>query len=150
MKNYSVAMVVSRFNEEVTQALHEGAIERLKEFEFSDHQITEMWVPGAIELPLTARHLAETNQFAAIICLGAVIRGETTHYDYVCEQASYGCQKVALETKIPVIFGVLTTENIAQALDRVGGAKGHKGRDAVDAAVEMVEVIREIEKLKTK
>jgi len=142
MKDYSVALVVSRFNEEVTQALHEGAIQRLQEFEFTDHQITELWVPGAVELPVTARHLAETNQFAAIICLGAVIRGETSHFDYVCQSASYGCQKVAIETGVPVIFGVLTTENKEQALARCGGAKGHKGRESVEAAVDMVEVCK--------
>jgi len=141
MKDYCVALIVSKFNEEITQALHEGAIERLREFEFADHQITEMWVPGAIELPVTARHLAEMNQFSAIICLGAVIQGETDHYDYVCQSVAYGCQKVAIETITPVIFGVLTVQNKQQALDRVGGKKGNKGREAVEAAVEMVEIL---------
>jgi 6,7-dimethyl-8-ribityllumazine synthase len=141
---YNVAIVVSRFNEEVTRRLLEGAVQRLKELNFSDEHITVVWVPGAVEIPLTAQCLARANNIEAIICLGAVIRGETSHYDYVCEQVSQGCQRVALENDIPVIFGVLTTEDEEQALDRAGGKHGHKGRDAVDAALEMVSVLRQI------
>lgn len=143
-QHYNVALVVSRFNEEITTALYEGAIERLKELEFANEHITVVWVPGAVEIPLTAQRLARADGYEAIICLGAVIRGETTHYDYVCDQVSMGCQKVALENDIPVIFGILTTENEEQARDRIGGKHGHKGRDAVDAALEMVSVLRQI------
>lgn len=142
--DFNVAIVVSRFNEDITQRLCEGAITRLKELEFADERVTIVWVPGAVEIPLVAQQLARTNNHEVIICLGAVIRGETSHYDYVCEQVSNGCQKVGLENNIPVIFGVLTTDNEEQALDRVGGKHGHKGRDAVDAALEMVSVLRQL------
>lgn len=143
-EHFNVGLVVSRFNEAVTRRLYEGALERLKELQFADEHITAVWVPGAIEIPLAAQRLARANIYETIICLGAVIRGETSHYDYVCEQASTGCQKVALENDLPVIFGVLTTENETQALDRAGGQHGNKGRDAVDAALEMVSVLRQI------
>lgn len=142
--HYNIALVVSHFNEEITQALYEGAVARLQELGFANEHITVVWVPGAVEIPLTAQRLARADGYEAIICLGAVIRGETTHYDYVCEQVSMGCQKVALENDVPVIFGVLTTENEEQAHDRIGGKHGHKGRDAVDAALEMVSVLRQI------
>lgn len=135
---YNIAIVVSRFNEKITQVLVEGALHRLRELEFSDDQVTLVSVPGAIEIPITAQRLAKTRNYAAIIALGAVVRGETSHYDYVCEQVSWGCQHVALTQDIPVIFGVLTTETTAQAMERAGGVHGHKGRDAVDTAIEMV------------
>ena len=105
-------------------------------------------VPGAIEIPLVAKLLAESNRYKAIIALGAVIRGETSHYDYVCDQVSQGCQKVMLDFNIPVIFGVLTTENEEQALARVGGVHGHKGIDAADAALEMIQVVEELVSLR--
>ncbi len=143
-QHFNVALVVGRFNEDVTRRLYEGALERLKELAFADEHITVVWVPGAIEIPLTAQRLARTNSYEVIICLGTVIRGETGHYEYVCNQASTGCQTVALENDIPVIFGVLTTENEAQALERAGGQQGNKGRDAVDAALEMVSVLCQI------
>lgn len=142
--HFNVALVIGRFNENVTQLLYNGAIQRLKELAFADEHITVVWVPGAIEIPLTAQRLARTNRFEAIICLGAVIRGETGHYEYVCQQASTGCQTVALENDIPVIFGILTTENEAQALDRAGGQHSNKGCEAVDAALEMVSVLCQI------
>lgn len=143
-QDYNVAIVVSRFNEEITTALYDGAITRLKELDFVDEHITTVWVPGAVEIPLVAQRLARANSHEVIICLGAVIRGETSHYDYVCNQVSQGCQRVALENDIPVIFGVLTTENEEQARDRIGGKHGHKGREAVDAALEMVSILRQI------
>lgn len=145
---FSVALVVSRFNEKVTQLLCDGALNRLHELAFSDEQITIVEVPGAVEIPITAQRLAKTDLYEAIICLGAVIRGETNHYDYVCQQVSHGCQHVALEQNMPIIFGVLTTENEAQALARASGTQGERnaGFDAVNAAVEMVRVLREIEK----
>lgn len=142
---FNVAIVVSRFNEDITRLLYEGAVQRLKELNFTDDQMATVWVPGAVEIPIVAQRFARTNSYEAIICLGAVIRGETTHYDYVCQQVSAGCQKVALENDLPVIFGVLTTENEAQALDRAGGQHGNKGRDAADAAMEMVSILRQLQ-----
>lgn len=153
MKHYSghnkrltfpIAVVVSRFNEQVTERLLEGALQRLKELEFDEGQITIVEVPGAIEIPLILQKLSELHQFDALVALGAVIRGETTHYDYVCSQVSEGCQQISLQYKIPVVFGVLTTENEEQALDRCGGKHGHKGKDAVDTACEMVALLRAI------
>ena len=142
--HFNIAIVVSEFNRQVTEALYEGALARLKELNFTDEQITMVRVPGAVEIPITAQRLVRTDAYEAIVCLGSVIRGETSHYDYVCEQVSYGCQRVALENDIPVIFGVLTTENEEQALDRVGGRHGHKGREAIDAMMTMISVLRQI------
>lgn len=140
----SVAIVVSLFNREITQALQEGAIKRLLDCGLSSDDITLVEVPGAIEIPLIAKQLAKTKQYGAIIALGAVIRGETTHYDYVCQQVSEGCQRVGLEFDIPVIFGVLTTEDEPQAWDRLGGKHGHKGVDAADAALVMHRVLQSL------
>jgi 6,7-dimethyl-8-ribityllumazine synthase len=141
---FSLAIVVSRFNQEITQKQYEGAIQRLHELDFDTQQITVVWVPGAIEIPLAAQRLAKTEKFEAIICLGAVIMGETQHFDYVCQQVSYGCQKVALTYDIPVIFGILTTNTEEQAYDRVGGKQGHIGRSAVDTAFEFISVLHQI------
>lgn len=141
-----IAIITSRFNEEVTQKLKEGAYARLIARGMSSEQIATWDVPGAVEIPLVATVCAKQKKYDAIICLGAVIRGETTHYDYVCDQVSRGCQKVMLEQEIPVIFGVLTTENEEQAFDRVGGQHGHKGHDAADAALEMIQLLTDIKK----
>lgn len=141
---FNIALIVSRYNQEITQKLYEGALQRLRELGVSEDQISVVWVPTATEIPLVAQRLAKLEYYEVIIALGSVIRGETDHYDYVCQQVSQGCQKVALDNNIPVIFGVLTTETEEQALERVGGSLGHKGRDAVDAAVEMVAVLRQI------
>lgn len=141
---FNVAIVISRFNEDVTQKLYTGAIQRLQELNFKPEQITVIWVPGAIEIPITAQRLAQTDKFEAIICLGAVIYGETKHFDYVCDQVSQGCQQVALSQNIPVIFGILTVDTEEQAYDRLGGAHGHKGRSSVDAAYELVSALRQI------
>ncbi len=138
------AIVVSRFNHEITDKLLEGAHKRLLESGVDAKNIFIAHVPGAVEIPLTAKLLAKTNKYAAIICLGCVIRGDTNHYDYVCQQVSDGCQRVMLEHEIPVIFGVLTTNNEEQALDRVGGKEGHKGLEAADAALTMVSVVQQI------
>lgn len=143
-ERFNVAIVISRFNQDITTALFNGAQQRLTELGFTDQQSTAIWVPGAIEIPVVAQRLARTKSYKAIICLGAVIRGETSHYDYVCEQVSQGCQRVALENDLPVIFAILTTENKKQALDRSGGRHGNYGQYAVDAAVEMVAVLKEI------
>ncbi len=139
-----LAIVVSRFNEDVTLKLLEGALNRLKELDHNTSQLCVVWVPGAVEIPLVAQKLANSQNYDAIITLGAVIRGETTHYDYVCDQVSQGCQRVSLDAKIPVIFGVLTTENEEQAYDRLGGRHGHKGKDAVDTALEMVATLKKL------
>jgi len=141
---FNIAIVVSRFNFDITERLCQGAVDRLHELGFGHEQLTVVWVPGAVEIPLTAQRLAKTGHYEAIIALGAVIQGETTHMQYVCEQASQGCQQVMLQHDIPVIFGVLTTLNDEQALERVGGSHGHKGRDAADAAYEMVSVLRQV------
>lgn len=144
--NASFAIVVSRFNETITAKLKSGAVQRLHELGFTEHQVHVVEVPGAVEIPYAAQVLAKTRRYDAIICLGAVIRGETSHYDYVCDQVSQGCQRVMLDQGLPVIFGVLTTENEAQAEARVGGAHGHKGRDAVDCAIEMINLTRTYQK----
>jgi 6,7-dimethyl-8-ribityllumazine synthase len=139
-----IAIVVSRFNEDITERLLDGAKTRLQELHFPNEHIKTVWVPGAIEIPLTAQRLARSKIYAAIICLGAVILGETKHFDYVCQQVSYGCQKVALAENLPVIFGILTTNTEEQAYDRVGGSRGHVGRSAVDTAIAMLTTLSEI------
>ena len=141
---FNVAIVVSRYNSEITQKLLDGTQERLQELGFTKERLTIIWVPGAVEIPLAAQRLARTGKYEAIICLGAVIFGETRHFDYVCEQVSQGCLQVALTHDIPVIFGVLTTDNLEQAHDRTGGKKGHAGRQSADAAFELVSVLRQI------
>jgi 6,7-dimethyl-8-ribityllumazine synthase len=142
---FPIAIVVSQFNQDVTQALLDGALDRLAELGFDSHDITVVEVPGAIEIPLVVQTLAQKDEFAAIIALGAVIRGQTTHYDYVCQQVSDGCGRIALEYSTPVIFGVLTTENDAQAWDRIGGHHGHKGIESVDCAMAMVSILQQLE-----
>lgn len=139
-----IAIVVSEFNQHITEKLLEGTLLRLHESGKTDNDIRIIHVPGAVEIPLIAKLLAASNQYAAIICLGAVIRGETSHYDYVCEQVSQGCQQVMMQYSLPVIFGVLTTENDEQAEDRVGGKHGHKGKDAADAALRMIQIINNL------
>lgn len=134
---FPIAVIVSTFNTAVTTALKEGALERLAELGFKSRDITLIEVPGAVEVPFVAKMLAKKNHVQVIIALGAVIRGETSHYDYVCDQVSQGCQRVMLDYDLPVIFGVLTTENEEQAWDRLGGKHGHKGRDAADSALMM-------------
>ena len=139
-----IAVVVSRFNNEVTDELLKGCVERLNELEINSENITVLYVPGCIEIPLAAQRLARSNKHKAVIVLGSVVRGETSHYDYVCEQVSQGCQRVMLDESIPVIFGVLTTDNSDQAKARVGGSHGHKGRDAADAAIEIISVLHSV------
>ncbi len=138
------AIVVSQFNSMITDALLQGALARFSDLGISQEMITVIKVPGAVEIPLAAQLLAKTKKYKAIICLGAVIRGETSHYDYVCQQVSQGCQRVMLDVEVPIIFGVLTTDNEAQAKDRVGGSEGHKGKDAVDAAIAMAGIVETI------
>jgi 6,7-dimethyl-8-ribityllumazine synthase len=141
---FNVAIVVSRFHSQITEKLWHGAIERLRELGFDTDQVTTVWVPGAVEIPITAQRLSRTNQFAAIICLGAVIFGETSHFEYVCQQVSQGCLQVSLDNDIPVIFGVLTTQNLFQAEERAGGSKGNIGRYSADSAFELISVLQQI------
>lgn len=141
----NIAIITSRFNENITTKLYEGTHERLMYLGVGSSNCHPFSVPGAVEIPIIAQHLATTKKYDAIIALGAVIRGETTHYDYVCAQVSNGCQSVALQSGIPVIFGILTTENEEQAEQRVGGAYGHKGHDCAEAAVEMIHLIRTLQ-----
>ncbi len=143
-KDYNIAIVVSLFNEEVTKELLAGSLKRLLELGVAKQNILVLEVPGAIEIPLALQRVLQNCSFDAAIALGAVIRGETSHYDYVCQQVSNGVQKISLDLDVPIIFGVLTTENLAQAFDRLGGAHGHKGRDAADAAISMLEVLAKI------
>ncbi len=142
--SFPIALVVSLFNSEVTSALKQGALERLAVYGFQTKDIKLVEVPGAVEIPLVAQRLAMKQTYGAIIALGAVIRGETSHYESVCQAVSEGCLQVSLKFDIPVIFGVLTTENEAQAWDRLGGAHGHKGHDAVDCAVTMYQTLKHI------
>lgn len=143
---FTIAIVVSRFNPHITEKLLNGALQRLQELNFPEQCITIVRVPGAVEIGITAQQIAISDENClAIICLGAVIRGETNHYDYVCQQVSYACQKVALQESIPVIFAVLTTDNEEQALARIDSNHCHKGRDAVDTAMEMISVLEQIE-----
>lgn len=143
-KGMKVAIVVARFNEFITSKLLSGAVDCLKRHEAADDDITVAWVPGAFEVPLAAKKLAETKKYDAIICLGAVIRGATPHFDYVCAEASKGVAHVSLEYGLPVAFGILTTENIQQAVERAGTKAGNKGVDAAMTAMEMVNLFKEI------
>jgi 6,7-dimethyl-8-ribityllumazine synthase len=132
-----IGVVTARFNDEITYKLEEGALARLAELGATREQIIAVRVPGAVEIPLAAKHLIN-HGCDGVIALGCVIQGETKHFDYVCSSVERGCTHLALDTGKPVIFGVLTTDTDAQAEDRVGGAHGHKGRDAAEAVVEMI------------
>lgn len=138
------AIVVSRFNEFITSKLLGGALDTLKRHETNEDDIDVVWVPGAFEIPLIAKKLAVSNKYDAVICLGAVIRGSTTHYDYVCNEVSKGVAQVSLTTEVPTIFGVVTTENIEQAIERAGTKAGNKGSDAAISAMEMANLIRNL------
>ncbi len=139
-----VAVVVARFNEVITRQLLAGALETLVRHGVRDDDIVVAWVPGAFELPTVAKTLAKTGRYDSLVCLGAVIRGETTHYEMVAGQASGGAGAVGLETGIPTIFGVLTTENMDQALNRAGGKAGNIGSNAAVAAIETARLIQAI------
>tara|TARA_B100000029_G_scaffold512416_1_gene609034 strand:- start:25242 stop:25697 length:456 start_codon:yes stop_codon:yes gene_type:complete len=139
-KNLQFAIVVARWNNFVTQKLLDGAKQCLIEKGVPEENITTTWVPGSFEIPTAARWATASNQFDAVICLGAVILGETDHYQHVSEQAAAGIQQVALDTQIPVIFGVLTCKTTEQALARSGGTSGNSGSEAANAALEMVQI----------
>ncbi|MBA3722933.1 MAG: 6,7-dimethyl-8-ribityllumazine synthase [Parachlamydiaceae bacterium] len=139
-----VGIVISRFNELITNSLLQGALEGLYRFGISDENITVAWVPGAFEIPLVAKQMALTGNYDSVICLGAIIRGATPHFDFVAGQTAAGIAQVSLETNIPVIFGVLTTDTIEQALERAGTKAGNKGYDAVQSAIEMVNLLKQL------
>lgn len=138
------AIVVSRFNEFITNKLIGGAEDMLKRHGVEDKDISLYWVPGAFEIPATAKKLSENGKFDAVICLGCVIRGATPHFDYVSAEVSKGVAAAGMQSKIPVIFGVLTTDNIEQAIERAGTKSGNKGSDAAMSAIEMVSLFSQI------
>ena len=143
-QSIKVGIVAARFNEFITNKLLGGAIDGLVRHDVKEEDISVAWVPGAFEIPLVAAKMAKSGKYDAVICLGAVIRGSTSHYDYVCNEVSKGIAAVALETGVPVLFGVLTTENIEQAIERAGSKAGNKGYDCALGAVEMVNLLREL------
>lgn len=145
-EDIKVGIVVARFNEFITSKLLSGALDTLIRHEVKEENIQVAWVPGAFEIPLIASKMAESGKYDAVICLGAVIRGSTSHYDYVCSEVSKGIASVSLKSGIPVMFGVLTTENIEQAIERAGSKAGNKGSECAEGAIEMVNLIREIQK----
>ena len=144
-KEIKVGIVTSRFNEFITSKLLSGAMDGLLRHDVREEDVHVAWVPGAFEIPLIASKMAKSGKYDAIICLGAVIRGSTSHYDYVCNEASKGIAAVSLETGVPVMFGVLTTENIEQAIERAGTKAGNKGYECAEGAIEMVNLIRALE-----
>lgn len=139
-----IAVVTARFNDFITERLQAGALDCLKRHAVAADAIDCVAVPGAFELPLTALTLAQSGRYQAVICLGAVIRGDTTHYDYVCNEAAKGIAAAGLQTGVPVIFGVVTTENTDQAIARAGGKSGNKGWDAAMTALEMANLLPQI------
>jgi 6,7-dimethyl-8-ribityllumazine synthase len=143
-------IVVSRFNDFITSRLLEGALDCLKRHGAQDSQVTVMWVPGSFEVPVAALRLAQSGKFDAIICLAAVIRGQTSHYEYVCQQITRGIGEVGLRTGVPTLFGVITADNLDEAVDRAGAKSGNKGFSAASAAIEMVQVLGQLNEIKDK
>lgn len=141
-REIKIGIVASRFNEFITSKLLAGALDGLKRHEAKEEDIHVAWVPGAFEIPLIASKMAKSGKYDAVICLGAVIRGSTSHYDYVCSEVSKGIASVSLQSGVPVMFGVLTTENIEQAIERAGTKAGNKGFDCAVSAIEMVNLLR--------
>lgn len=144
-KKMNVAIVAARFNEFITSKLIGGAMDGLTRHGVQEGDVHLVWVPGAFEIPLIASKLANSGKYDAVICLGAVIRGSTSHYDYVCSEVSKGIAAVSLQSQIPVLFGVLTTDTIEQAIERAGTKAGNKGYDCALGAVEMVNLMRDID-----
>ena len=143
-EGYRFGLVVSRFNDFISSKLVEGAVDALKRHGATEEQLLMVKVPGAFEIPLVAKKLAESGKVDAVICLGAVIRGSTPHFDYVAAEVSKGIAVVSLDTKVPVAFGVLTTDNLEQAIERAGTKSGNKGWDAAVAAMEMVNLFKQL------
>lgn len=144
-QNIHVGIVAARFNEFIVNKLVGGAMDALLRHDVREEDIDLAWVPGAFEIPLIAKKMAESGKYDAVICLGAVIRGATSHYDLVCNEAAKGIAHVSLDSGVPVLFGVVTTENIEQAIERAGSKAGNKGYDSAMAAIEMVNLVRAIE-----
>lgn len=144
-KDVRIGIVVARFNEFITSKLLGGAIDTLKRHDISENSIDVAWVPGAFEIPLIAQKMAKSGKYDAVICLGAIIRGSTSHYDLVCSEAAKGIAQVSLNSDIPVMFGVITTENIEQAIERAGSKAGNKGSECAEGAIEMINLIHAIE-----
>lgn len=144
-EGFRFAIIVSRFNDFISSRLVEGAMDALKRHGASEEQISVVKVPGAFEIPIVAKKLAGSDRFDALICLGAVIRGGTPHFDYVAAEVSKGIANVSLESKVPVTFGVLTTDNLEQAIERAGSKSGNKGYEAAVAAMELVNLFKELE-----
>ena len=143
-ENIKIGIVAARFNEFITSKLLSGAIDGLERHNVAKNDIDVAWVPGAFEIPLIAKKMAESGKYDAVICLGAVIRGATSHYDYVCNEVSKGVASVSLSSGIPVMFGVVTTENIEQAIERAGTKAGNKGYDCALSAIEMVNLMKQL------
>ncbi|MCY4524030.1 MAG: 6,7-dimethyl-8-ribityllumazine synthase [Halobacteriovoraceae bacterium] len=141
----SFGIVVSRFNDMITSKLLDGAVDSLLRHGVNSTDIDTVWVPGSFEIPLIALKMAQSKRFNAIICLGAIIRGETPHFDYVCKETVSGISQVALKTEMPVIFGVLTTNSTEQAMERAGIKSGNKGWDAAVSAIEMAGLIKKFD-----
>ena len=140
------AVIASRFNQSVVDRLVEGVKEGFKSHQVTDNSIDLVWVPGSFEIPLVAKHLAASGKYVAVVCLGAVIRGDTDHYEYVAGAAARGVAEASMTTGVPVIFGILTCTTEEQALDRAGGKEGNKGYDAALAAIEMVNLLQQLPK----
>ena len=140
-----VALVCGRFNDLITSRLLEGALDALRRHGASEDEVTVVWVPGAFEIPLAAHKAASSGAFDAVICLGAVIRGATGHYDFVAGQCASGIARAGLDTGVPVIFGVLTTDTIEQAIERAGTKAGNKGHESAVTAIEMVDIVRRLD-----
>ena len=143
-KGLRFALVVGRFNEFISTRLLEGALDNLRRHETAEDDIDVAWVPGAFEIPLVARRLAASGRYDAVVCLGAVIRGGTPHFDYVAAETTKGIAKASLDTGVPVVFGVLTTDSIEQAVERAGTKAGNKGWAAATTALEMANLLREL------
>ncbi|MCC6364984.1 MAG: 6,7-dimethyl-8-ribityllumazine synthase [Bryobacterales bacterium] len=147
-KGLRFAIVAGRFNSIITERLLAGALDALRRTGASDDGITVVWVPGSWEMPVTARELASSNHYDGIICLGAVIRGDTPHFDYVAGEAAKGLGQVAMQSGVPVAFAVLTTNTVEQAVDRAGAKHGNKGFDAAMTAIEMANLMRQLRGMK--
>ena len=143
-ENVKIGIVCARFNEFITSKLHGGAMDGLLRHGVKDENVDVAWVPGAFEIPVVAKRMAEGGKYDAILCLGAVIKGSTDHYDYVCAEVSKGIATVSLQTGLPVMFGVLTTDNIEQAIERAGTKAGNKGYDVALSAIEMINLFGNI------
>ena len=144
-RDIKVGIVAARFNEFITSKLLSGAMDGLVRHDVKEDDVDVAWVPGAFEIPLIAQKMAESGKYDAVICLGAVIRGDTSHYDLVCNEAAKGVAQLGLKTGIPVLFGVVTTDTIEQAIERAGTKAGNKGYDCATSAIEMVNLIHQIE-----